>query len=424
MSNLHILISGGGIAGPCLAWWLTKAQVPAHITIVERSPTPRTTGQAVDIRDFAVDVIRGMGLEETIRSKTTTEEGIEFVYADGVRKAKFPASGDADAQSFTSEFEILRGDLAKIFYEVAKDVKEVEYIFGEHITEVQEESSNGKVRVRFANGRPEGQYDIVVGADGMISKTRQLVFGKGPDDGNYLKRLGQYVAFFTIPKMPSDTKFAQWYFTHGGRMGVTRPSQYGDTRAYLGVSDKNLSRFDGIARAMKEGKEAQMAWLAEQMQGAGWQMERLVEGMKSSEDFYMQETAQVKIESFVKGRVALLGDAGYCPSPISGVGTTSAIVGAYVLAGEISNSPDNIPQALVQYHNVLRPFVNQCQTLPPGAPHIANPQTELGVKIVDTMVGIASSLLVKKIASVVSGALPRAFTSRKWEAPKYAAFEG
>jgi 2-polyprenyl-6-methoxyphenol hydroxylase-like FAD-dependent oxidoreductase len=320
MAKLNILVSGGGVAGPCFAWWLIKARISAHITIIERSPVPRIGGQAVDIRDCAVDVIRGMELEETIRGKTTTEEGIDIVYMDGVRKARFSATGDTSAQSFTSEFEILRGDLAEIFYNETKDVNDIEYVFGDYITGIQQnEAKDGLVTVTFANGHPDGRYDVVVGADGLMSKTRQLVFGKGTEENNYLKRLGQYMAFFTIPKEPSDTKVAQWYGSTKGRMAMIRPSQYDDTRASLAVTDADLSRFNGIERASKAGKEAQIAWLAEQFKGAGWQCGRLVDAMQKSDDFYMQETAQVKIATFVQGRVTLLGDAGYCPSPISGM---------------------------------------------------------------------------------------------------------
>ncbi|KAL5440926.1 hypothetical protein PMIN06_009536 [Paraphaeosphaeria minitans] len=100
MAPLKILISGGGIAGPCLAWWLNKTNVDAHITIIERAPEPRTSGQAVDIRGTAVDVMKTMGLEQAIRDKNTTKVGFEFVYSDGVSKAKMAVTGDDKNQSF------------------------------------------------------------------------------------------------------------------------------------------------------------------------------------------------------------------------------------------------------------------------------------------------------------------------------------
>lgn len=320
MKEIRILISGCGIAGPCLAWWLQKAQLSVHITVVERAPSPRTSGQAVDIRDAAVDIIKAMNLEELIKSKTTTEEGVDFVYGDGVTKARFPSSRDSSNQSFTSEYEILRGDLAEILIGSTRGIETVTYVFDEYIAAIeQQDDSNGKVTVKFANHLPNTEYDLVVGADGIMSRTRRLVFGRGLDGGDYLKRLGQYYSFFTIPRNDSDTTFSQWYFGTKGRAAITRPSPYNDTRAYLVVTDSNLSRFEGLRKAKNDGPEMQKKWLVEQFEGAGWQTARIVDGMKAAEDFYIQEIAQVKMEKFVKGRVALLGDAGFCPSPFSGV---------------------------------------------------------------------------------------------------------
>lgn len=318
MSKLNVLISGGGVAGLCLAWWLHRRNLTSKITVIERAPEPRISGQAVDIRNAAVNVIKQMGLEESIKAKTTTEEGIEFVYADGKTKASFGTTGEDGAQSLTSEYEILRGDLAKIFYERTERLDGIEYVYDESISEIQE-VKDGRIQVAFKNRLPQAEYDLVIGADGMISQTRRIVFGKGPEDKDYLHPLGQYCAFFTISRIGSDTKWAQWYVAPGGHAVVTRPDQYGETRAYLAVTDSNLSRFDEIKKAMKQNSEVQKAWLEKEFEGAGWQTARVVEGMKTAPDFYMTEIAQVKMDQFVTGRVALLGDAGYCPTPISGM---------------------------------------------------------------------------------------------------------
>jgi 2-polyprenyl-6-methoxyphenol hydroxylase-like FAD-dependent oxidoreductase len=416
MSKLNILISGGGIAGPCLAWWLHKRLPSVSITITERFSEPRTSGQAVDIRDAGVEVIQLMGLQEKIQSKHTTEEGIEFIYADGKTKAQFGASGDVNAQSMTSEFEILRGDLAKIFYDETKDMEGVKYVFGENIISIHQQE-NGKVSVKFANQLPETEYDLVVGADGMLSQTRRRIWGRGPKDNDFLRRLGQYMAYFTIPRIESDTKWAQWYNAPNGRLVFLRPSPYQDTRGYLAVTDGNLSKFDKIKSLMEKGRETQMDWLEEEFQGADWQTERVLKGMRAAPDFYMQETAQVKLEEFVKERVALIGDAGYAPSPISGMGTTLAIVGAYVLAGELSKLPSDAAGAAQQYQQVLRPFVNKCQSLPPGAPQLVNPQTKWGIATLNTVISISSSKYIQKFALGVASLLP----NTKWKLPDYPA---
>ncbi|KAF2709287.1 FAD/NAD(P)-binding domain-containing protein [Pleomassaria siparia CBS 279.74] len=419
MSTINVLISGGGIAGPTLAWWLRKG-ISAHITVIERFAKPRTSGQAIDIREEAVKIIDRMGLVPIIKAKHTTEEGISFIYADGKTKASFPATGNTEKQSITSEFEILRGDLAEILYDLTKE--DTKYVFDEYVTGI-EEQENGKVKVTFANHLQPTEYDLVVGADGMVSKTRRVVWGKGPEDNDFLKQMGQYCSFFTIPRIESDTKFAEWYNADKGRLALTRPDQYGETRGYLAVTDGNPSRFDDLKAAIKEGTEAEQKWLANQFVGAGWQTERLVKGMLESKDFYAQHICQVKMEEFTKGRVALLGDAGYCPSPISGMGTSSAMVGAYVLAGELSKSPNDIPKALQQYQAAMRPFVDLVQHLIPGVPQIANPQTNIGIKIMNTAAGILSNKWVQWAAGAVGSVVPSQLLpkvgAQGWKLPEY-----
>lgn len=212
--------------------------------------------------------------------------------------------------------------MARIVYELTKDNPQITYIFDEMAIEVQQdESKDGKALVTFKNGKlPPTEFDIVIGADGQMSRTRRMVFGHGPNNDDYLYRLGQYSALFTMPRDPTDTQYAQWYNASRGRLFLLRPDQYGTTRAYLAVTDANLSRFDELDKLLKKGtREEQQAWFEKEFEGAGWQTERCIREMKKADDFYMQQIAQVKMDTWHKGRVALVGDAAYCPSPISGV---------------------------------------------------------------------------------------------------------
>ena len=212
--------------------------------------------------------------------------------------------------------------MARIVYELTKDNPQITYIFDEMAIEVQQdEAKDGKALVTFKNGKlPPTEFDVVIGADGQMSRTRRMVFGHGPNNDDYLYRLGQYSALFTMPRDPTDTQYAQWYNASRGRLFLLRPDQYGTTRAYLAVTDANLSRFDELDKLLKNGtREEQQAWFEKEFEGAGWQTERCIREMKKADDFYMQQIAQVKMDTWHKGRVALVGDAAYCPSPISGV---------------------------------------------------------------------------------------------------------
>ncbi|KAH7382483.1 hypothetical protein DE146DRAFT_228642 [Phaeosphaeria sp. MPI-PUGE-AT-0046c] len=427
MSNetkeLNVLVVGSGIAGPCFAFWLHKLLPLSKITIIERATEPRLGGQAVDIRSAALPIVRRMGILDAVKDKTTTEVGMEFVYADGKKTAPFPASGDTEQQSMTSEYEILRGDMAKILYDATKDLSNIRYVFDETIEKI-EDVPEGGVHVTFANHERSASYDVLVGADGMLSRTRRFVFGHGPANDDYLHRLGQYGAFLRIPKTEDDTKFAQWYNASRGRLILKRPDQYGTTRAYVAVTDNDLSRFDEIEafikkRSVKEQKE----WLAKEFEGAGWQSERVIKGMWDDDEFYMQQIAQVKMPEWYKGHVALVGDAGYCPSPISGVGTGAAIVGAYVLAGELSRSPDDVPTALKRYDATARPFVERVQKIIPGAPQMFNPQSGWGIAAFNTIVGFFSYPFMRSAGGLLGKFVP-AFGGTDWELPDYGSNDG
>jgi 2-polyprenyl-6-methoxyphenol hydroxylase-like FAD-dependent oxidoreductase len=207
--------------------------------------------------------------------------------------------------------------MAQIVFEATKNMQNVEYIFDETIATIDEKTEG---KVTFANRLPPSSYDLVVGADGMMSRTRRYVFGHGPNNDDYLNRLGQYAAYFTIPKTSEDTNYAQWYNATRGRLILKRPDQYGTTRIYIAVTDHDFSRFAEIDGLLKnKGVEEQKKWLAKEFEGAGWLSERVVREMMVCKDFYMQQIAQVKMPEWSKGHVALVGDAAYCPSPISGV---------------------------------------------------------------------------------------------------------
>ena len=378
MSNLRILITGAGIAGPTLAFWLARAGT--RVTIVERAPALRAVGQNVDIRGAGLEVIRRMGLEDTIRQNTTNEEGVAFVDANNRIRAQFGIDHSGKGKSFTSDTEILRGTLANILYEGTKE--KVEYIFGDYVKSVDE--TDHTVQVTFANSTPQREFDLLSAGDGLGSPTRALIF---PDAQNScIRSLNQWTSYFSIPHQESDGALARWYNAPGRRCIFTRPNGAGRTMVFLSI----MGASDKLHNHSKLSPAEQKELMHELFADAGWEASRVLAGMDHTDDFYMSATAQVKLPSWSKGRMGVVGDAAYCPSPISGMGTSVAIVGAYVLAGEIAKWGDDYGRAFEGYERLMRPYVDKAQKLPPGAPAIANPETAWGISVLNGVLGFVS----------------------------------
>ncbi|CAM1509242.1 Fc.00g029810.m01.CDS01 [Cosmosporella sp. VM-42] len=214
MPRLRILISGAGIAGIALAFWLSK--LGHEITVIERFPGLRVTGLQLDLRGHGIEVLKRMGLEAAFRSNSAPEPGIQIVDTDGRRWGYLPAN--KGSQTFTSDFEIMRGDLCRIMYDVTKD--KVKYIFGASI-ESHEETENSPVEVRFTNGT-KGQFDLLAGADGQSSRTRKMMFSS--ESSNGLQSLDESVACLRIPRriQEGEEYIATAYMAPGGRFVLTR----------------------------------------------------------------------------------------------------------------------------------------------------------------------------------------------------------
>ncbi|KAF2664410.1 FAD/NAD(P)-binding domain-containing protein [Microthyrium microscopicum] len=412
---LSVLIAGGGIAGPCFAYWLTRAGLDPrpNITIIERAPEPRTTGQSVDIRDAAVEVMRKMGLEETIRACRTPEKGTAFVDGKGKIIARFDSSGDSEKQSMTSEYEILRAELAKVFIDATKDRECISYVFGQRIAEISQDESG--VDVTFTGDMPKQRYDLIVAADGTMSKTRQAIFG--PDEPSYFNFLGGYFAFFSIPYDSDldEPPLWRWFNAPGGLSVQTRPHTNPETTgAYLGLVTPQKQRNPETEKALTEGLEAQKALCKKMFQDAGWQAKRVCNGLDTASDFYMTPLTQVKLPKWSKGRCICLGDAAYSPTPITGAGTSLAMEGAYLLAGEIAASGGDVRLAFDNYEKIFRPTVEKVQKLPPGVPQIANPNTAFGITLARLALSLVYNSGIYKILGGWVDSKPRKLRDYKW----------
>ncbi|WP_086838501.1 FAD-dependent monooxygenase [Amycolatopsis kentuckyensis] len=338
----NILISGASIAGPALAWWLHHHGFQA--TVVERAPSPREGGYKVDIRGVAVDVVRRMGLLEQVHAASTDMRGAAFVN----KRGKQLATLDADTFGFRhgDDTEILRGDLARILHDATRG--DTEYVFGDWITGLDQRPDG--VEVTFAHGEPR-RFDLVVGADGLHSGVRALAFGPEED---YLRRFDAYISISTVP---NSFELDRWELLHsaapGKMVNVYSTARADDAKAAFWFTAPPLP-YD------RRDVDGQKAIVADRFAGLGWEIPALLSAMREADDFYFDPVCQIVMDRLSAGRVTLLGDAGYCPSPASGQGTSLALAGAYVLAGELAS---DFSEALPRYEALMRPFIEKNQAL-------------------------------------------------------------
>jgi 2-polyprenyl-6-methoxyphenol hydroxylase-like FAD-dependent oxidoreductase len=340
-----------------------------------------------------------MGIEKSFRSNLAPEQGIQMVDSSGRRRAYFPANkpGGKGPQNFTTEYEIMRGDFCQLLHSNAKD--KVTYHFSKSV-DTYSETPEG-LQVRFSDSTTE-EYDLLVGADGQYSRIRRLMLGlENPDALIPLK--GLYIAYFTIPKpiQPGEEYIATSYLATDRRGIMTRRQNPDTLQVYLG-GRLTSSRLRNARRGdIQEEKNA----LAEIFEGAGWKTKEIVEAMMGADNFYCERMGVVKLKpgGWGKGKVALVGDAAWCPTANTGMGTTCAIVGAYILAGEISKHvpvgrngkkdvEEGLKKAFAGYEDKFRPFMEQVQK---GVEEPSKyPESKFAIGVLNRVMGVLSLLRV------------------------------
>lgn len=333
-----VLISGASVAGPALAYWLQRYGY--RPTVVERAPAPRPGGYAVDFRGASMTVLERMGILSVVEERATRMGAMTYVNETGKVTAK------TSPEAFSGELEILRGDLVDILYELTAGT--TEYLFDDSIAALTQDESG--VDVLFDSGTTR-RFDLVIGADGLHSNVRRLAFGA---ESSYLHDLGYYASVCTVENHLGLDHTGRILNVPGKTVGTY--SARGNTEAkalfYFASSDLTYDRRDVAA---------QKAIVEKQFAGLGWEVPTLLEGLRNAPDFYFDSISQIKLDTYSRGRVALVGDAGYCASPLSGMGTSLAIVGAYVLAGELHAAGGDHTRAFAAYDVRMKGFVEACQ---------------------------------------------------------------
>src|SRR4051812_28437614 len=297
-----------------------------------------------------------MGLDAAVRAARTDTAGAYTVDVDGKVLETYRADDDG-GDGYISEIEILRGDLSRVIYDDTRDG--VEYVFGDRIAELTQDADG--VDVTFASG-DRRRFDLVVGADGLHSALRAMVFG--PRE-RFIRHLGLVLAFYSVPNEFGLDRWLIDYQDQGsGRSAGLRP--VGDPTQAMAMLSFPAADFDVDYRDV----EAQKQLLRERMDGLGWETPRILAHLDDTPDFYLDQVAQVVMDRWSDGRVGLIGDAAFCSSPFSGGGTGLALVGAYLLAGELAAAGWDPAVGFAAYERRMRPFVEANQEI--GRMHVGS----------------------------------------------------
>ena len=342
----NVLISGGGVAGLALAYWLDKAGF--DVTVLERSPEWRGGGQAVDIRGVALDVVKAMGLHGAIRELRTQLRGMSTLDEQGNEIERTEDRTFSAGRLDSDDIEIFRDDLCRLLMEQAGD--RVHYIMGDSIRALVQDDDG--VTVSFQH-RTDARFDLVVGADGVYSNVRKLAFAH---ENAFVKPLGVVLALFSTPNLIG---LDHWQLIHrdeglGCVIYPSRDHQQLRVSVGFGADGLQVSRDDVLA---------QKAIVAAKSTSLGGMFRPLIDAMQDTGQFYFNELAQIHMSSWSQGRVVLAGDAAHCASPFSGQGTSLALVGALVLARELERTPTDMARAFAAYEQRMRPFVDLNQAL-------------------------------------------------------------
>ncbi|MGM0344663.1 FAD-dependent monooxygenase [Streptomyces sp. Adlamb9] len=371
---MRILVSGASVAGPVLAHWLTRYGF--SVTVVERAPAPRRTGgHAVDLFRPAMDISEKMGVLSYIEERATDTRRLTVRQEGSSRRPVRADLSKIFGAASERHVEIMRDELSEIYYDATRD--DVEYLFGDSITAI---SPAGAVRFEHA---PPRRFDLVVGADGLHSNVRRLVFGA---ESGFSAFIGAYLGVLTLPNASDLDGELLMHVGVGRTVGMYGAQHLGEARAlFLFRSEREL---DYHHRDVPRQKDLLRGAFA----GMHAEVDRWLDELDRTPAFYFDSITQLRMDTWSRGRVTLVGDAGYCPGAAVGGSTSLAVLGAYVLAGELARADGDHERAFPAYERAMAEHVRGSRAVALSAAKTLIPTSRLGVRGLAQGVRLISAL--------------------------------
>lgn len=379
MNNKNILISGAGIAGVAIAFWLKKFGF--NPTIVEVAPKLREGGYAIDFMGAGYNVAEKMGILPALEKADMDISKLVFVDKNDKEKGSMNYQKIRKLMN-NRALTLLRSNLAKVIYNSLD--KDIQIIFGDTIHKIEQDEE--KVIVTFRSGL-KSSFDLLIGADGLHSNVRNLIFG---NEQQFEKYYGYYTSSFTIENFSYEGRTFSMYNIPFKQVAVYTYNENMTGTFFIFTSPEKLlyERHDIV-------KQKQI--LKDEFMNIGWKCPELLSKIDNTSDFYFDTVSQVKMENWARGRITLVGDACYCPSLLSGKGSTLAMVGAYILAGELKQANGNYKIAYEQYENIFKPFMDKKQKAAKAFAKSFVPKTDFGIWLRNIAFKLMSAPLLSKI---------------------------